>query len=151
MIYHWTSKEKAATAVKKLQLSARRWQHFLEHEQRFAKGSSWSEHPTLWQRDNEVCLVVDESKLQNRLHHINGNRTFLLTMGMDPGKNYDPNAYKYESTVPDEVFVEGSIDLTNTLIEVKVLDCAQEYWARLFADDKPPPNPSPSDSPRMHA
>lgn len=141
MIYHWTSKEKAATAVTTGRLQARRWNHFLEAEQRYAKGSSWSLNPTQWQRENEVCLVLDETKITNQMHHINGNRTYLLTMGMDSTRCYDPNAYKFESEEPDEVFVEGTIDLSNALIDVRVIDSAAADWSRLLS---PSVRPRPS-------
>lgn len=134
MIYHWTTLEKAATAVASGRLQARRWQHFLEHAQRYAKGSSWSRHPTQWKRDNPVCLVLDETKIANALHEINGNRTYLLTMGMDPGKCHDPNAYKLESTEPDEVFVEGAIDLSGALHEIKVISAHVPQWHKILSE-----------------
>ena len=68
------------------------------------------------------------------MHHINGNRTYLLTMGMDSTRCYDPNAYKFESEEPDEVFVEGTIDLSNALIDVHVIDSAAADWSRLLAE-----------------
>ena len=120
MIYHWTNKEKAATAIKQNRLVARKWQHFLEKEQRFARGSSWSFCPKQWQGDNEVCLVIDETLIENRQHHLNGLRTYLLTQGMTK-PNWDPNAYKYEPTTVDEVFIEGTVDLSKCLLEVRIL------------------------------
>lgn len=109
LLYRWTTVEKAITALKKDAVAVPRWQHFLEHEGRFAKGTSWSLNPIQWQRDNPVCLVMERDALPNKVHAINGGRTFWLTKGMID-KNADPDAYKFESTEPDEEFVEGKIE-----------------------------------------
>jgi hypothetical protein len=122
LIYHWTSAAKALTAIKSGRLQARRWEHFIEGENRFARGTSWSLDPEQWRRDNEVCLVVSKDAVPNAIHAVNGNRTFWLTKGMTDS-NYDPQAYKHEPTEPDEEFVEGAIeDLGKCLVAIYVED-----------------------------
>lgn len=109
LLYHWTTLAKTITALRTNRLQARRWAHYLEGEHRMARGTSWSSDQWQWSRDNPVCFVANKSAFTNSIHPINGNRTFLQTKGMvDP--LYDPNAYKLESTEPDEEFVEGTVD-----------------------------------------
>jgi hypothetical protein len=108
LLYHWINFKKAATALKLNTLRARRWIHYIELEDRFAKGTSWSKEPTRWAIDDAVLLVADQSRLQNSIFSINGSRTYHQTRGiLDPC--HDPNTYKWESTEPDEEFVEGTI------------------------------------------
>jgi hypothetical protein len=140
MIYHWTDAKKALTALKNNKLQARRWAHYLENEKRFAKGTSWAKNATRWMLNepNRVCFVADETKIANRIHSINGERTYLLTQGLTK-KDRDPNAYRHVSSTPDEEFVEGAIspfipvltqiwfcDVTNTelLVLARKLDIA---------------------------
>jgi hypothetical protein len=94
LLYHWTTESKAKTALAIGKLKQRKWQNYLEKEQRFAKGSSWSEHPTRWQSDNPVCLVIDGNQINNPLHAINGNRTYYQTMGMTKS-GFDPHCYLF--------------------------------------------------------
>ena len=128
MLFHWTSIDKASTTVASGTLKARRWFHFLEREGRRAHGSSWSLDPIRWQRDNPICLVLNEALIANPIHHINGNRTYLLTMGMDPDACFDPHAYKLESESPDEAFIEGDVDLRRALVRVEVIESAVHAW-----------------------
>jgi hypothetical protein len=130
-IYHWTTASKAITALKTNRLQARRWQHYLEQEQRMTRGTSWATNPVQWARGNPVCFVADSLRIPNRIYSINGNRTFLLTKGMiDP--LYDPNAYKFEPTEPDEEFVEGAIQsLSSVLIEIRVRGLSSDVFTQI--------------------
>ena len=109
-IFHWVKPVAALKALVTNALGQRRWQHFLEAEQRFAKGTSWGLDAQRWQNDESqtICFVADADAFQNQKHLIAGNRTYLLTQGKLKA-NWDPNAWQYESKEIDEVFVEGSI------------------------------------------
>jgi hypothetical protein len=107
-LYHWTSLSKAMTALKSDRLKARRWAHYLQVQDRMVKGSSWSFEKWRWSGESPICFVAQRSLLRNPIHHINGNRVFLQTKGI-LDLVYDPNAYKFESTDPDEAFVEGAV------------------------------------------
>jgi hypothetical protein len=69
-LYRWTTVSKALTVLKTDVVAVPRWRHFLEHEQRFAQGTSWSKDPSKWQRENPVCLVMEASALPNAVHSI---------------------------------------------------------------------------------
>lgn len=121
-LFHWTTAEKALVALRLDRLQSRRWKHFIESAQRMVQGSSWSFDPNRWSADNPVCLVIDACKLPNQRFSINGHRVFLQTQGMVQA-NFDPNAYLFESTDPDEEFVEGSVmNLRSLLIDLKTSD-----------------------------
>src|ERR1035437_1896758 len=131
LVYHWTTLPKAMTALRTNKLQARRWQHYLEHEQRMARGTSWASDQFQWARENPVCFVSDLSKISNRVHSINGNRTFWLTKGMID-KNSDPDAYKHESTEPDEEFIEGTIQpLSDALVEIRVRHLSSDDFSKM--------------------
>ena len=119
-IFHWVTPVEALKALATNTLGQRRWQHFLEAEQRFAKGTSWGMDAQRWQNDDAqtICLVADSDAIQNQKHLIAANRTYLLTQGKLKA-NFDPNAWQYESKDIDEVFIEGSIqNLKSTMLHV---------------------------------
>ena len=134
MIYHWTTVSKAITAMKADRLQCRRWAHYIENQGKMVKGSSWSMNEWQWSRENPVCFVANRASFHNNIHSINGNRTYWQTKGMIDSL-YDPNAYKLESSVPDEEFVEGTVrPLSGVLVRVLVrnispynLDRFQDY------------------------
>jgi hypothetical protein len=119
-IFHWLTPVAALKAIATNTLGQRRWQHFLEAEQRFAKGTSWVMDSQRWQNDESqtICLVANSDAIQNQKHLISANRTYLLTQGKLKA-NFDPNAWQFESKDIDEVFVEGSIqNLRTALLQV---------------------------------
>lgn len=118
VIFHWTAEATALRALNSGSLPARRWTHFLEAHERFARGTSWGLNAVRWKGDHPVCLVIDDDGLPNAKHHIAANRTHLLTQGqINPV--FDPACWKLESTEVDEVFIEGKIkDLIPAVREI---------------------------------
>lgn len=107
-IYHWTTLRTAILALTTDGLPARRWAHFLEAQDRFARGTSWGLDPYRWKADHSICLVIDDEAVTNTKHHVAGHRTYLLTQGkVNPV--FDSDCWKLESTEVDEVFIEGKI------------------------------------------
>ena len=130
-IYHWTSLEKALTALNSDRLQARRWQHWIEAEGKMISGTSWSLNPWKWAAEYPVCLVADRDRIANCIHSINGSRTFWQTKGMIDSL-YDSNAYLLEPSDPDEEFVEGTIrELSSALIGVLFRGLHQDDVDRL--------------------
>lgn len=119
-LYRWTTPVAATRMILQNVLKPRSWQHYIEGVDRYVQGTSWSRDPLRWKSDNQVCLVIDGSGITNPVHHINGNRVYLQTQGrINP--NADPECYKFESTEPDESFIEGKIpNLALVLLEVRV-------------------------------
>ena len=132
-IYHWCSYSRAMTALSRNKLQYRSWSHYLENEERFVKGTSWSFDSQRWKIDFPIRLSADISKIKNKIHSINGHRTYLLTKSMT-NRLFDPNAYKLESTIPDEEFIEGTIQpLSDIIVEVKYQNLSSEEVAKLTA------------------
>jgi hypothetical protein len=133
-LYHWTTAERALKVFATDTFTQRRWKHFLEKESRFAQGTSWGLDDVRWQADHTVCFVIDTTHLLNNLHSVNGERTYLLTKAMI-NPVFDPNAYKYESTEVDEIFIEGAIENFGTfLVDIEIKPtCDVEYRRALLS------------------
>lgn len=116
IIYHWTTVKQALKALQSNKLVKRRWGHFIPEVGSIVKGTSWSVEHSKWQCDHKVCFMLDASKISNEKYHINGNQVYLRTQGII-NKDFDPDAWKYESDIPDECFVVGDItSFKNSLI-----------------------------------
>jgi hypothetical protein len=132
LLYHWTTASKATTALKKDKLMARKWQHYIEQEEQLLNGTSWSESPDRWRAENDVCLVMDPSLIDNKRYDIPGHRTYLQTQGM-VNPIADPKAYLDESTKPDEAFIVGTIaNFRASIVEIRTDNEAVANIARDF-------------------
>lgn len=125
IIYHWTTVKQALKALQTNKLAQRRWGHFIPEIGAIVKGTSWSGEHSKWQCDHQVCFMLDASKISNEKYHINGHQIYLRTQGM-VNKDFAPDAWKYESDVPDECFVVGDIvSFKNGLIGMSFADGVQ--------------------------
>jgi hypothetical protein len=123
ILYHWTNWAKATTAVKSNKLAARKWEHYIESENRMVKGTSWSTDPTRWRFISGIPYTVrfriDPNKIPNKKFEINGDRVYYQTMGMRGIRPADE--YKKYTEEPNETFIEGPIiDFKDALISVLV-------------------------------
>lgn len=121
LIYHWTTTAKARTTLTANRLQARSWTHYIESVERLVRGTSWSDDPLRWRIDHPVCLVAEQQRISNPMHAINGRRTYLQTQAI-VNPVADPNAYKLESTEPDEIFIEGPIGEFRTVLAELLTD-----------------------------
>lgn len=108
LIYHWTTFENALKSFENNVLKKRRWKHFIEEKQTLLSGTSWGFDRMKWKSNHEVCIVIDSESINNERYLINGNKVYLRTQGII-NKNFDPNAWKYESDTIDECFIIGDI------------------------------------------
>jgi septum formation topological specificity factor MinE len=93
-----------------------RWKHFIQEKNEFYHGSSWSYDSNRWKILHESCLIIHDDNLKG--FHINGNRTYLQTQGMI-NNNFDPDAYMFEDTKPDEYFIPGNINnIKNRIVAI---------------------------------
>jgi hypothetical protein len=141
-LFHWTNFAKATTAVKNNSLSARRWEHYIESEDRMVKGSSWSKDPNRWQFSYTVRFRIDPSKVANNKFEINGDRVYYQTKAMKGQGN--PEQYKVYKAPPNETFIEGTIlDLRRAIIGVYIksdfnYNGLEEYFVEVMEDKEWP-------------
>lgn len=111
VLYKWMSEKNYNRIIQTNKIPVKRWAHFIESENRFIKGNSFSdeENHNKWKLpEYSHLLKIKTANLPNKIFPINGNRTYLLTQGLT-NNNFDPNVYKDESTDIDEYFIEGII------------------------------------------
>jgi len=133
-IFHWTNAAKALTAIKRNKLAARRWEHFIESEDRMIAGTSWSQDPRRWQHVNPgytVCFTANSAAIPNKQFPINGDRVYHQTMFLR-GLRSEEQYKVYAPEKISEIFIEGTIlNLLNAVSEIKMTEYDDEIACHL--------------------
>lgn len=113
LLYKWMTEKQLKKIIDNDMVRKSRWRHFIQEDNCFHGGSSWSYNPMRWKYSSTCCLIIHDDGLKG--FHINGNRTYLQTQGMI-NNLYDEKAYLLEEEKPDEYFIPGSIkDVKNKI------------------------------------
>ena len=134
-ISHFVNEKKLNEILSKNEMKPK-WKHYIESEKRIVVGSSFAlsaKNLTVESVGYPIRLEFDSEKLikNYKTFYLNGNRTYLQTMGILKPEVYDTTAYTFESTVPDELFVEGNISpLSDYLISIEILKTVSDETAK---------------------
>lgn len=145
VVFHYCTEGKLRSILK-LDKIVPRWQHYIESENTLVKGTS-----ATWLNDHistkyqPIKLSLDTEKIHNDYYLINSNRTYLQTKAL-LDKRYDPEAYKYESEDPNEMFIVDviqplhdcllDIQVVQKNIDVKTMDIIEQYRRKYNLTEK---------------
>src|ERR1035437_260083 len=124
VVFHYLDEKKLINILTKNEIKPR-WKHYIESENNMIIGTSmtWDENnPTIKNMDYPIKLILNRKLIEEdyKAFLINSNRTHFQTLSMK--SDFDPSAYKFEPTEPDELFVEGIIKpLSKYIINIKIL------------------------------
>jgi len=131
IVYHFLDNAKLKQILLKNILAPMRWKHYIESEDAFFSGISTAlsdDKNASFAFDRDAVLLLDREKIEHKFKTflINANRVYLQTKGLTDN-NYDPEAYKFESTTPDELFIVGKLQpLSDYLLDIKLFKPTNE-------------------------
>jgi hypothetical protein len=121
--FHYIEEKKVKNIFTKNQINPK-WKHYIEEVDKIVIGISFAlklDHISTYYQPIRMVFNTNLLSSSFQTYKINSNRVYLQTQGII-NKNTDPNAYKFESEVPDELFVEGIVSpLNKFLIKTEIL------------------------------
>ena len=112
-LYKWVTMPQFQKYLDAGKLPVKRgYAHYIEQQDDLVKGNSFTDEQHIGSWEGNALIRIDTTTLNNQIFPVAGNRTYLRTMGMTK-KDFDPDAWEFESEEIDEYWIAGPVNLSS--------------------------------------